>query len=377
MLFLATMAIELRDTLTMDGARITGDGYLVASVKAARTGIQIYGGREVDPDNSHGLRDKATVRVYRPESEVFKVDTLNSFTSIPLTNDHPPEAVTADNWRKYAVGNTGEEWARDGQTMRLPIIMKDAAAIRAVEAGKRELSCGYTCDLAFTPGRTDDGLEYDAIQTNIRGNHLATVDRARGGHELRIGDSDMTTKPVTITIDGASHTVELSDAAAILVGNLQTALAKATADRDTAQTAVGTLTATVSTKDGEIAVLKQQATDAVMTPAKLDAAVTARAKVIDAAKKIFPAIVVDGKTDAEIRKEAVKAKLGDAAVAMDDNAIIGAFTAYAASNITTVDTLRQGIKEIPIVSDADRAKPREAYLKMVADMTNPEPAKAN
>ena len=32
------------------------------------------------------------------------------------------------------------------------------------------------------------GEEYDAIQTNLHMNHLALVDKARGGDKLRIGD---------------------------------------------------------------------------------------------------------------------------------------------------------------------------------------------
>ncbi|KKL41024.1 hypothetical protein LCGC14_2367830, partial [marine sediment metagenome] len=42
----------------------------------------------------------------------------------------------------------------------------DADAIRNIEAGKVQLSCGYSCDFDPTPGEID-GEKYDGIQRNI------------------------------------------------------------------------------------------------------------------------------------------------------------------------------------------------------------------
>ncbi|MBP1845913.1 hypothetical protein J2046_004187 [Rhizobium petrolearium] len=64
--------MQLFDAVILDGLRRTQDGYLVADARVARTGIQLYTGPEVDPENKHGFRDKAVVRVYRPEEEVFE-----------------------------------------------------------------------------------------------------------------------------------------------------------------------------------------------------------------------------------------------------------------------------------------------------------------
>ena len=52
----------------LSGSRITTDGYLVASVLCARTGIQDYLGEELDKP------DMPIVKVYRPESSVFAKD---------------------------------------------------------------------------------------------------------------------------------------------------------------------------------------------------------------------------------------------------------------------------------------------------------------
>src|SRR5690606_41884007 len=61
-------------------------------------------------------------------------------------------------------------------------------------------------------------------------------------------------------------------------------------------------------KDGEIAALKKEIEDSRLTPQKLDEAVKARAAVIDSARKILPSVVVDGKSEADIRRQVVAAK---------------------------------------------------------------------
>jgi hypothetical protein len=334
------------DKITLDGSRRTGDGYLAANARVARTGIQTYLGREV------GKPTMDQVRILRPEAEVFSTDALRSFAHRPVTNDHPPEAVSAKNWKTHSVGMTGDEIARDGTFVRVPMVVMDQAAIEDVEAGKRELSMGYACDLDWTAGTTPEGEAYDAIQTNIRGNHLAIVAAGRAGHQCRIGDSwaaisDTQEPPMkTFTVDGIS--VEMSDTAIQVVQKVLGQFADTKTALNDANTKVGELTAAVSTKDGEIAVLKKQVEDAALTPAKLDAAVQARAAVVADAQAIDKDVVTDGKTAAEIKRAAVVAKLGDAATGMDDAAIGGAFAALAKAEPRDAvrETIAGGLKTI-------------------------------
>lgn len=83
-------------------------------------------------------------------------------------------------------------------------------------------------------------------------------------------------------------------------------------------------------KDGEIVVLKQQVVDAQMTPQKLNKYVVDRLEVINKAKQILgDKYTVGDKTDDEIRKDVVVAKLGDAAAAFDAATSRGAFEALA------------------------------------------------
>lgn len=56
-------------------------------------------------------------------------------------------------------------------------------AVDAVQSGKREISCGYECE--YVPN--GDGTY---TQRNIRGNHVAVVERGRAGKRAAILDSD-------------------------------------------------------------------------------------------------------------------------------------------------------------------------------------------
>jgi hypothetical protein len=173
--------MQFHDRLTLDTkARRLGTGELAANVRCAKVGLQDYAGHEV------GRPDLQRVTVYRPESEVMKRDSFASFAGVPVTVDHPSEAVTTDNWRKYAVGETGDEIVRDGEFVRVPILVRDEAAIRAIQDGKRQISMGYSASLDFVDGVTPDGKPYQAIQREIRINHLAIVDEARGGPLLTV-----------------------------------------------------------------------------------------------------------------------------------------------------------------------------------------------
>lgn len=330
------------DTLTLDAPRRTSDGYLVASVRAARTGIQDYAGYEV------GKPDRMVVRVYRPEAEVFSKDSLRTLAHRPVTVDHPPVAVTADNWRDYAVGMTGDEVARDGEFIRVPLSIMDADAISAVSSGKNQLSCGYTCDLDWTAGVTEDGKEYDAVQKNIRFNHISAVGLARGGPELKIGDKTMTTR--TITVDGLKVEVADKDAAIIerQMAKDATAIAELT-------TQVAKLTADVQTKDAEIATIAKQLADAT-SPEALSAAVAELADVSAKANAILgDSAVIEGKTADDIRKQVVDAKLGDVAKGWTADQVSASFAALTAT-ITPVDRIANAISNIKTTDATNKSQ---------------------
>lgn len=170
-----------RGVLRMDTKR-TVEGYLRCDATIARTGCQTY-----------SLPGGGTRVEYRPPEEVFHPDALMSAEEAPVTftpdspNWHPPEPLNAKNARKYTVGWTGSKATQDGIYVKTNIKIFDQDAINAAESGlATELSCGYPCDLDFTPGTSPEGVRYDAVQRNIRINHVAMVRRARAGSDVRM-----------------------------------------------------------------------------------------------------------------------------------------------------------------------------------------------
>ena len=312
--------MKFTDLAVVAGTRRRDDGYLVADARIARTGIQIYLGSEV------GQPDKATVRVYRPGAEVFHADTLKSAAHRPVTNDHPPELVNSTNWKDFAVGQTGDEVVGESIYLRVPLMVSDEAAIKDIEAGKRELSAGYTCDLDFTPGQMPTGEAYDAIQKNIRLNHVAIVARGRAGSQVRIGDgvawgatpiTDATPEkePLmtlkTVTVDGIP--IEVTDQGATVIATLQKRIADAAEAATKTETAHATVIAAkdgeLAKKDAEIDALKSKVLDA----AAMDKLVAARADLIGKAKVLAKDVKTDGLSDAEIKQAVVIAVVGDSA----------------------------------------------------------------
>ena len=182
-----TRSCQLNDAsiFDTDTMRRTSDGYLVGDARVARIGTQRYRGYEV------GLPDKESVILYRPEGEVFAHDAMHSMANKPITLTHPKRMVDPRSWMRVARGFSGSDVVRDGEFVRVPLMLTDAEAIDAVvKDGVRELSVGYTTDIDWTPGQTPSGEAYDGVQRSIRANHHAFVPAARGGRSLRFGDQE-------------------------------------------------------------------------------------------------------------------------------------------------------------------------------------------
>lgn len=167
------------------------DGTLVAEARLTRSGVFTY-------RNADGT----TRREYRPPDQVFDSKSLASFKLVPLTNNHPPVMLTADNARQYSVGAVGQDIRRDGDHVVATIAVHDAATIADMQRGKTQVSNGYDCDLVDAPGISPEGERYDAVQTNIVGNHVAIVDSARAGKDAAVRMDAAwldTSEPVTPT----------------------------------------------------------------------------------------------------------------------------------------------------------------------------------
>lgn len=154
------------------------EGYLICrDVPINRTGVQDYLAGELGLDGD----PERTVKVYRLPEDVFAPAALASFEGKDVTDNHPPEMLTAENQSAYSKGHL-EHVRRVGDNTVADLFIKDPVLASQVESGAmREVSCGYNCK--FEPYL--DGYR----QTNIIGNHLAVVPRGRAGHDVAIHDA--------------------------------------------------------------------------------------------------------------------------------------------------------------------------------------------
>lgn len=163
----------------------TSQGFLRVEGRVAKAGVYEY------------RREDGSVQLeLRPEEEVFSPRALASYDGVPITLGHPrradgqPEDVTAENVKRYEVGTVLGAARRDGDYVVATLLIKDAAAIKRVEAGQQELSPGYRIRLDETPGVHPKYGKYHAVQRGYDINHQAVVDRARGGTDIRLRMDD-------------------------------------------------------------------------------------------------------------------------------------------------------------------------------------------
>ena len=149
--------------------RVNEDGFLKGRAVVTNVGVFKY----VLPDGS-------IQRELRLPEEVFAMDSLDSLKMIPVTNGHPREKVNSENVKKYQVGFVGDSVHTDPYHVSVPVTISDPDTIAESKGGRNSFSCGYNVDLEYKSG-TWMGVDYDAIQRNIRYNHLAVVDRGRAG----------------------------------------------------------------------------------------------------------------------------------------------------------------------------------------------------
>lgn len=160
------------DSLPLHGAYFTTEGYLIDRPILTSTGIFEY----INPDGS------VRYELRLPE-EVFAEESLASYQGKPVIITHDAEYVTKDNVQSESIGTILSKGYQDGSDVRVQIIIHDTDAMK--ECGLKELSLGYDLDLEETSGEWN-GQHYDAIQRNIRVNHLALVREARAGDQARL-----------------------------------------------------------------------------------------------------------------------------------------------------------------------------------------------
>jgi len=164
---------------SLDKYEKTDEGFIRIPARVTRSGVFLY-----------KKADGSYVRELRPKAEVFNEDSLKSILGKIITNEHPIEMITAENAKEYQVGFIGDSVeVVDDKYVRVPLTITDKNTITEIENGKKELSCGYR-SVVFDKKGIEENEEYDSVQTEIRYNHVAIVNKGRAGSMVRIDNED-------------------------------------------------------------------------------------------------------------------------------------------------------------------------------------------
>ena len=337
------------DVSTIQNYEFTDEGYLRVKARIARTGIQSY------TDANGGIRLE-----YRPEEEVAANAALDSFREKCVTKEHPPVLLDASNTKDYAVGFTSADVSYSEGFVESTLTVTDKETIDEIMRGNvREVSCGYKVDYSPEPGITPDGQHYDGIQKNIRGNHVAIVNRARGGAQVRlmldsadaavnvlINHSTGVIMAANIAFDGVSFEADPALAAAI------------SAERDDAK--------------GSYADMKRKYEDAMAEASKMKEEMDAMQKEMkgkcDSAEGRADALaeeVESLKTDLEAAKQVNVDSLVEERIALIDKARTSLDSAFDFAGKSTREIMEASIKAVR--GDADLSERSDDYVTAMFD----------
>lgn len=168
--------MKIQDKQTSPKFTLDDNGYLVTTAKLARIGAMQYLGEEIGKDSGK------VYDVHVDPDDLFNDATIKSFENMPVTIEHPTEMyVDANNWQELAVGHISNiRKDETGEFLIGDVVVNSPKAIKIIQDGKIEVSCGYDADLVDADGKIK--------KANIKGNHLAIVNEGRCGDKCKLGD---------------------------------------------------------------------------------------------------------------------------------------------------------------------------------------------
>jgi hypothetical protein len=296
---------------------------------------------------------------FRPPEEVFNEESMDTLELATLTNGHPASGVSPENFQKVAVGSLGEEIENDAYNVYADITIKEAQAIADAKAGRTGLSCGYSAvlvtegDVSYpVMGYQEDpadgqyknmeigrqvykvpgvwgGIPYDAIQTQIRYNHVALVDVPRGGDALHLQFDGAESFGVLVQhtdgnqavghqnseqernhmkkihLDGQEVAYEVPEAVAAHIDGLNAkvaGIAKLEADKADAEAKLSAANAALETVNADASDLKAS------IPQKIADGVKDQLALVAKVQELGVSVKAEDSTD-EIRKAAIKSAM--------------------------------------------------------------------
>jgi uncharacterized protein len=177
------------ESATGESKRIAdGNGWVeIKGNPLSKVGVFPYSGNQLGPE----FEQDKIYQVFRSEKELSDPETLESFKLLPFIDDHVMLGTEADGLvpaeQKGVHGIIGEDVYFESPYLKGNIKVFSEQLSSRIKNGKKELSIGYKCLYELQSG-VYDGISYDAIQTSIRGNHLALVEEGRAGPDVAVLD---------------------------------------------------------------------------------------------------------------------------------------------------------------------------------------------
>lgn len=170
--------------------RYDDNGYLfVDESPILRAGILEYQGKELidggspDVDGEEIYPDKI-YKVYISPEELAK--GAESFKLLPLVNGHEWLGLDGEDAKGRQEGSTGERAEIKGDKLFVPLKFTGDGILADLKDGKEELSASYTNKLSKS-----NVSDYDFVASDIKGNHIALVERGRCGSDVRVLNNKM------------------------------------------------------------------------------------------------------------------------------------------------------------------------------------------
>jgi hypothetical protein len=351
------------DVGTLSNVEKTPQGGLRIAAHLTRSGVFHY-------DDGKG----GTIAEYRPLDEVSHADSIATLSDAPVTVGHPG-MVTPDNHAKNAAGHV-RDVKMDGERVGATVVIQGRKAIRAVEKGVRQVSCGYTCRVDEEPGITPDGTRYDRVQRGIRYNHVALVEKGRAGDDIRLrldaAGNQQPTREDNMEferIDGVKYEVGTEAHAAALKSH-DSKQKEAQKKYDDALAATAVVQAKFDAAEAKRADAEKKLAEATDVK-RLDEAVAARSSLLDRARLVLGSDAkLDGMTERQIHERVVaKASPAIKLEGRSDDAMSALFEAFTGEGAKErADAAAVGATRAAIISvsrEDERPNPDKAREEMI------------
>ena len=191
------------------------NGHLIVdSTVITKAAVNPYYGKEIPDYESLGLDPEKIYNMLRDPAELEK--GMHTLGEKQLLIKHI--FVSADEPQKESIAGTiGSNLEMVGNDVKGSLTVWDKEAINLIESGKlAELSASYFYDPVMKSG-TFNGERYDGIMTNIRGNHVALVERGRIGRDALVADALPKLMELNMKLKKGAATKVATVAKAILV----------------------------------------------------------------------------------------------------------------------------------------------------------------